>query len=174
MSIKEAHLSHTFAWWGSPRPGNRWSSSAQCWPCTEGTGRDGITEEWSSLENTARTQEPAQQGKTPGKCSGGKREEKVMGGNCFFILEKKKKTAIIVRRKVKIRRFFGEGGFDTGEHNMLVIHVHGNEGEKSWKEAEVIIPFKKTPQQFERKVGWDGQNAPMVDLLCELTDRRKH
>lgn len=88
LSIKEAHLSHTFAWWGSPRPGNRWSSSAQCWPYAEGTGRDGITEEWRSQENTAWVQERAQEGKTLRKCSSGKREETIMGENCFFILKK--------------------------------------------------------------------------------------
>lgn len=56
-------------------------------------------------------QEHVQQGKTPTKCSGGKRDEKVMGGNCFFTLRKKSarktlKTAIIVRRKAKIRLLF--------------------------------------------------------------------
>lgn len=180
VSVKETHLSHTFAWWGSPRPGNRWSSSAQCWPCTEGRRRDGITEEWSLLENTAQAWECAQQGKSLSKCSSGKREEKLMGENCFFILGKKsvRKTlnaAIIVRKKAKIRLVFVLFFWHWGhQHNMLIKHVHGNEGEKSWKETGVIIPFKKTPQRFEREAGWDGQNAPMVDLLCEVTDRRKH
>lgn len=51
---KEAYLSHTFAWWVGLHPGNRLSSSAQCWPYTEIRKRHGGSEGWTFVEEKKR------------------------------------------------------------------------------------------------------------------------
>lgn len=92
-----------------------------------------------------------------------------MGENCFFILKKKcektLKAAIIVRKNAKIRLFLTP--------RASTQHVHGNEREKLRRDRS-YYSFQTSSKRFERKVDLDGQNAPRVDLLCDLTDRRKH
>lgn len=53
VSITEAYLSRTFAWWVSLHPGNRWSVSVQCLPYTKRTRKDGGGEKrWEIVEGS--------------------------------------------------------------------------------------------------------------------------